>query len=354
MKPSPTDKIYPVNGIATLIQALEAEGIPNFDALNKLELSPEQLLSPNTRVSLNQTIQCYRNAMRLSADPYFAYHAGLRFHVSTYGMYGFAILSGTDFRQTARFAEQYHRLTVADAVVGFQDHGAYAKWTIEPIALSSIDSQLYGFVVELYFGIIVSLHRDIMELSFQPSELLVTYPPDLERESAANIFSCGVRFSTNENALVLNKKWLDGPAKFGNAVTYQEVTKLCDQLMDEMQLRAGLAGSVREVFLANLAQPMGFETVARKLKISARTLKRKLQHEGTSYRKIVNDLRTQLAIKYLRDTELTVADVASCVGFSDPTSFRNAFRRWTDETPSEFRQRIKNTEEITDTIISRT
>jgi hypothetical protein len=68
MKRSPTDKIYPVNGIATLIQALEAEGVSNIDAMSKLELTSKELHCPSTRVSLNQIIQSYRNAMRYSAD----------------------------------------------------------------------------------------------------------------------------------------------------------------------------------------------------------------------------------------------------------------------------------------------
>ena len=342
MKPSSTDKIYPVNGIATLIQALEAEGVPNFDALDKLELSPEQLLCPNTRVSLNQIIQCYCNAMRLSADPYFAFHAGLRFHVSTYRMYGFGLLSGTDFRQTARFAEQYHKLAVADAVIGFEDKGACAKWTIAPATLPSIDSNLYRFIVELYFGVVISLSRDVMGPTFMPRELCVTYGSDSGIESGAKVFECRVLFGQNENALALDKEWLDGPTQVGNKVSFQEAIELCDQLIEEMHFKIGIAGSVRDALLANLAQPIGFEALARRLRISERTLKRKLRLEGTSYRKIVDDLRTQVAIKYLRDTELAIIDVASHLGFSDPGNFRDAFRRWTMETPSEFRHRIKN------------
>lgn len=96
-----TDKIYPVTGIATIVASLAAEGISPSDALAGIHLSPPELGSPATRVSLSQVIQCYRNAGDLSSDPHFAYHAGLHFHVSTFGMYGFAILSSTDFRQAA-------------------------------------------------------------------------------------------------------------------------------------------------------------------------------------------------------------------------------------------------------------
>ena len=69
-----------------------------------------------------------------------------------------------------------------------------------------------------------------------------------------------------------------------------------------------------------------------------RTLKRRLHEQGTSYRKIVNELRAQIAIRYLRETDLTIEDIASCLGYSEATNFRQAFRRWTKATPQQFRQ----------------
>src|SRR5208282_1309451 len=102
IKAGPDERIYPVAKIATIVDALAAEGVSPADALKGVHLSQSAISSPATRVSLNQVIECYCNAVRLSRDPRFACHAGLRFHVSTYGMYGFAILSSTDFRQAMR------------------------------------------------------------------------------------------------------------------------------------------------------------------------------------------------------------------------------------------------------------
>ena len=338
MKPSPADKIYRVTRTATIVESLEAEGLDAFDALKDVHLSPTQLRSPETRVSLNQILQCYRNAIRFSLDPFFAYHTGLHLHFSTYGMYGFAILCSTDLRQTARFAEQYQQLGTAEADIKFKEEADYAAWTVEPAPLPSIDAELYKFIVELFFGSAVSLSRDVMGYAFIPRELHVTYGSAADTKSSADVFGCPVLFGHTENALVFDKQWLDGPAELGNEITYREVLRLCDQLLEEMRIKIGIAGTVRKALLINLAQPMSFDTVARRLKTSTRTLKRRLREEGTSYRKIVAELRTQLAIKYLRDTELPLEDIASSLGFRDATNFRHAFRRWTKKTPGEFRR----------------
>jgi len=343
MKPSPTDKVYPVARIAPILRSLEDEGVAASDALRR-SISPSQSRSPATRVSLNQIIECYRNAIRLSLDPFFAYHTGLRFHVSSFGMYGFAILSSTDFRQASRFAEQYQQLAFSTVDIRFKEETDYAVWTIEPAPLPSVDATLYKFIVEMQFGIATSLHRDVIAPSFAPRELHVTYESVAETKSYAAVFGCPVRFRQKKNAFVLDKHWLDGPAKLGNELTYLELIKICDWLLDQMQLRVGIAGSIREAFLINLAQPTTLDAIARRLKLSKGTLKRRLREDGTSYRKVVDELKTQLAIKYLRDTDLTVEDIASSLGFSDATNFRHAFRRWTKKTPGEFRRPSKSSQ----------
>ena len=158
-----------------MVNALQAEGVDSGPALQSGDLSDRDLTSPSTRVSLNQIIRCYRDAMRLAPEPGFAYRAGLRFHPSTYGMYGFAILSSTNFRQTMRFAERYHQLATPLAAISFKEEGECGEWTIAPLPHPDIDAALYRFLVEHQFGIHASLHRDVMGLSFRPRELKVVY-----------------------------------------------------------------------------------------------------------------------------------------------------------------------------------
>jgi transcriptional regulator GlxA family with amidase domain len=140
--------------------------------------------------------------------------------------------------------------------------------------------------------------------------------------------------------LVFDARWLDGTPRLGNELTYSALTKLCDELLDDFQLHAGLAGKVREVLLRNLAQPMGFEEIARRLAMTPRTLRRRLQEENTSFRSVVDELRMRVAIKYLRDTELPIEHIAASLGFSETANFRHAFRRWTENAPSEFRRML--------------
>lgn len=337
IKPGPDDKVYPVIKLATVIEALAAEEIPARDALAGVRLSKEAISSPTTRVSLNQVIESYRNAVKLSRDPHFAYHIGQRFHLSAYGMYGFAILSSMDYRQTMQFAEKYHQLATPLTELHFREQSGCGVWTITPMPHSRIDGSLYKFLVEMQFGICVSLHRDIMGPSFAAREFHVTYGAPDDAAKYQPIFGCPVLFGEPENRLVFDATWLDGTPKLGNDITYTTVIELCDRLMDELQLGAGVAGKVRRVLLTNLIRPHSFGDIARDVNMSERTLRRKLREGNTSFRKLVDQLRMEMAIKYLRDTNLTVEAISASLGFSDAANFRQAFRRWTKAAPHAFR-----------------
>jgi AraC-like DNA-binding protein len=321
-----------------VVDALKAEGVSPGDSLAGVQLSEAQLRSPTVRVSIDQVIQSYSNAIRISRNPHFAFDLGLRFHVSTYGMYGFAILSSTNFRQTMAIAMKYHQLAAPLVDIEFTEQAGVAAWTMLPKSYPRIDAALYQFIVEHQTGVHLSLHRDVMGPSFSPQEIRFSFPRPRDERTDTAVFGCPVHYGDAEDKLLFDATWLNGIPKFGNDVTHSEIRGLCDNLLNELKLSAGLAGQVREIILARLEQPASFELAASKLKMSTRTLRRKLELEGTSFRELVDELRAQVAIRYVRDTDLTVEDVAFRLGFSDAAAFRHAFRRWTNGSPQGFRR----------------
>jgi AraC-like DNA-binding protein len=339
------ERIYSATKIAAVVDALAAEGVSVAETLQGTGISHDSLNSPTTRVALDQIIECYHNATRLTRDPDFALHLGLKVHVAAYGMYGFALLSGTDFRKIMQAAMRYHRLVAPLAEIAFREDGERASWSMSPVTHPRIDAKMYRFLVELQIGTHWSLMRDVMGQSFAPQEVAVTFGPPGDIEAYEAAFGCPVQFNSAHNRLVFDSACLNGRPEHGNEITYSSVVRLCESLLAELERRAGAAGKVREILLVNLMRPTSFETVASRLHMTTRTLRRKLDDEGTSFRKLVSELRMEMAVKYLRDTELTIDDIAYSLGFSEAAIFRRAFRRWTHRTPSEFRdlgQSVRN------------
>jgi AraC-like DNA-binding protein len=331
------EKLYSAAKMAAVVDALIEGGVAGDQALDGSGVSFDELHSPRTRISRNQLIKCYRNAIALSRDPLLPFTIGSRVHLSAYGMYGYAMLCSTDFRRTMDFAIRYHQLATPLASISFEERDRLGIWTIEPVVHPKIDSQLYRFVTELQIATHISLHQDIMGQLFRPREIGLTYRPPADFGITEALAGCPIGFGQATNQMVFDSTFLDEAPRLGNRTTYPAIVALCDDLLEDLALRTGLAGKVRKALLLDVANRPTFEDVAKQLKTPSRTLRRQLRLQNTTFRQLSDELRAYVALRYLRDTKMTNEDIAFALGFSDAANFRHAFRRWTEKAPNDFR-----------------
>ena len=147
-----------------------------------------------------------------------------------------------------------------------------------------------------------------------------------------------VRFDRPANRLVFPAAALATPLRTADPVALQLARAQCERELAAM-VDAGLAGRVRA---ALLAEPSGFPSVtavARRLHLSTRTLKRKLADQGTTYSELLDGARRERALLLLDNRELSLAEVAARVGYTEVPNFTRAFRKWTRTTPAAYRAR---------------
>lgn len=331
------DKIHEPTKLAAVFDTLVSQGLSTAEILRGIDITPEQVHSPKTRISLTQLTGAYQNAIRLSADRHLPYRIGATIHISTYGMYGYALLCCPDFRKAMEFAAKYHALAAPLAAIEFSEERSGAAWNIEPTANAVADRRLYRFIAELQIGVHISLMRDIMGAGFMPREISLAYPQANDFGLTAELVGCEVRHAQPANRILFDTKWLDQPATLGNRTTYPAILALCDELLDDLKLRTGAAGKIRAILLRDIADPPTFAATAKLLHVSTRSLRRQLQQQGLSFRALHDEIRTQLALRYLSNTDMANEDIALALGFSDAANFRRAFHRWTNKSPSEVR-----------------
>jgi AraC-like DNA-binding protein len=333
-----SEKLYEPTKLAAIVDTLVSEGVPPADALRNVGVPIDKLHDPATRISIKQLLTACQNAGHLSQNRHLPYGIGAGVHVSAYGMYGYAILCSTSFRRAMEFATTYHPLATPLAAISFSEEPGRAIWTVEPLEHSDIHEQLYRFIVELQIGIHTSLHRDVMGQTFAPREITLAYQPTGDFFLTEELAGCPLRFGQSANRIIFDSKWLDEPPRFGNRITYAATLATCDDFLNDLSLRSGAAGKVRDILLRNLAGRKTLSDAAQMLGTTSRTLSRQLRDQGTSFRTLSDQLRSQAAMKYLRETTMTNEHIASALGFVDEANFRHAFQRWTGKTPSEYRR----------------
>ena len=98
--------------------------------------------------------------------------------------------------------------------------------------------------------------------------------------------------------------------------------------------------TIRGAIMQRITQgPPHIEEIAASCPLKTRTLQRRLAEAGTTYSRIVDEVRFQAACRLLEDSSLPLAEIASALGYSDPANFTRAFTRWTGTTPRAYRQR---------------
>jgi hypothetical protein len=240
-----SDRVYEPTKLAALFDILLDEGCPVDEILRGIHLSVDEVHSPKSRISLSDVMSACKNAIRLSNDPNLPYRIGTSIHISAYGMYGFAILCCPDFRKAMTFAELYHALAAPLATIEFVEKEGVASWIIEPNAPAATEPQLYRFLTEMQIGIHISLMRDIMGPQFIPDQISLAYQAADDFSLPKDQIGCRLSFACQTNQMIFRSAWLDQAATLGNKTTYPAVVNLCDDLLNDLESRIGVAGEIR-------------------------------------------------------------------------------------------------------------
>jgi AraC-like DNA-binding protein len=152
------------------------------------------------------------------------------------------------------------------------------------------------------------------------------------------VFRAPVHYGCPRNELVLDRTSLDRPQRHAEQRLLAILDRQLGALLSELPESRCFRDEVKRCVMDELPEgdPV-VAAIARKLHMSARSLQRRLQNEGTSFAEVLSDLRRDRALRYLRDRRISISEVAFLLGFLDVTAFHRAFKRWTGSTPTEYR-----------------
>lgn len=151
--------------------------------------------------------------------------------------------------------------------------------------------------------------------------------------------AAGVRFDRPEALVRVSHDFLVAPLKSPNPVLMQVLEQHAERMLARLPQQEAIVETVRKAIVAALREgEPDIEKISAKLACSSRTLQRRLQQAGTSFRAELNLVRHELAVSYLRDPRLQIVDIALLLGYSEHSAFTRAFRERTGITPQQARQ----------------
>jgi AraC-like DNA-binding protein len=334
------EKRYPPLRIAIAVQTLVESGLSESHLLDDTGLDMQALADPDTRVSSLQLLNVVRNAVRLSCGTDAGLRIGLRYHASCYGMLGYAVLCSATMRQAFDTTVRYNRLGNSMLDAQWIETPESAIWVIPSVnelRLPDMSPALYWFVRDMCLAAYVTVFKDVMGAWCIPLKVSLTGSQPPHADLLAHALGCPLEFNQKRNELHYPATWLERAPQLANPITAAQISNTCSRMLEEFKWQSGITRRVYHELTCTPGRFPEIEAVAATLCMTSRTLRRKLEAEGTSYTDLLDNVRHALAMDFLNTSALGVDDIAAALGFSDSASFRRAFKRWTGKSPTAFR-----------------
>lgn len=302
--------------------------------LGRSGLTEDELASAPVEVDAARFAALIGDAYALTGQPALGLFVGQRLVLASHGMVGFAAMSSRTVREGLELIARFTRLrtslismvierTASGIRVRFEENRpleALARPVLEAIVLS-VAKELGPFSGG-------ACRVDRVAFSFAEPDYAAL---------ARRLFGCEVHYGASWTGLEVPLQGLDAPLTTGDPEALMEAARICERELERVTASTSMGSRVRQLLMKEEGRFPSLPSTARSLRLTPRTLHRRLEAEGTSYGAILDDARHALAVEHVRAGRLSVKEIAHRLGYSDVANFRRAFKRWEAAPPSALR-----------------
>lgn len=302
--------------------------------LEKAGVSPVDLARPDTRLPHRLVMSILEAWVEHTGDESIGLRAGASVEPGDLDAMEYAARSCATQREAMECAARYTHLVNEAAEVSIIDFGEHALWRYRITDGVPQPRAANDFVIASAAGFSMRCGR----IDRMPVEVHFMHDAPADPGAYAAFSASVVRFGMPHNGYVLEKAVLDAPTRGGNVRMHAAFENYARELSERAAL--GVRSRARDAIVARLGSgDMCMESVAASLAMSVPTLRRRLEDEGTTFTNLVDDVRRNLAERYLRDSSRSISEIATLLGFAHAPAFHKAFRRWKGVTPTAHRAR---------------
>jgi AraC-like DNA-binding protein len=304
--------------------------------LQREGITPKDFANPDTRVRHRAMMELLAAAVERLGDPTLGLRAAESVEPGDFETLELAYRSCADMREAIKCAGRYMFLMHGAQETRLLEYDERAVWEVRitddveqlPAANDFALASTCG-IARRYTG----QHNVLHEVHFRHAEAT-------SQSAYARVFEgAEIKLGMPHNALVFARSHLDAPMSLAHAGLKHAFELHANAAIERIRRSQSMGGRVRQLLLAHLAAgDVSMAGIARRMALSVATLRRRLADEGTSHSQLLDEVRRELAERYLADRNLAIGEVAFLLGFSHVTAFYKAFRRWSrGPTPAAFR-----------------
>jgi AraC-like DNA-binding protein len=316
-----------------LWRALEATGHDCEQLFRSAGLSTSLISDGKTRIPASQGRRLMNRVIEATQDPCFGIVVGQHWHPAAMQALGYAWLSSATLDAAIGRLQRYFGVVTTVMTLTTRHDADTTTMTLELADPTLLAPSALAY--DAWLAVIVEMCRTCAGAQFGPQSVSLQHgrPPCAQRMD--EFFGTPVRFDAEANELVFARSDLERPLPTANL----EIARAADRIMDQQYPRGALetfSEQVRAVLVHMLpAGEIDEREVARELNTSPRTLQRRLAAEDHTFRGLLDEVRRSLAVAYTTEGRMSIKEISYLLGFSAPSNFTRAFKRWTGQAPSQ-------------------
>ncbi len=316
-----------------IASVLEEYGIDPAVVFEACDVRLPNTTDPMLRMSSDEINRLFKESVRVTGSLLFGLQAGRSVRPGNLHALGYALMASTSLRDFCQRVSAFSKIASQSADIHIEETSREVR-----LISSLVESGLCWEIHDAFAALVVSFIRFIGIPTFRPLRLELMRPePEGDIGEYEAFFNCPIYYNCPDDVVAFSQEQAGMRLQGGNAELANMHDKKMMQYLSEIE-ENDVVNRVRAVIVSGLSvRIITREHVARKLCMSSRNLQLKLANEGTSFNKILDSTRQSLGMGYLGESTITVTEASYLTGFSDACNFTRAFRRWTGQSPSEFR-----------------
>jgi AraC-like DNA-binding protein len=305
--------------------------------LKEVGLQKADLSNPDNRLPQTPVFHLMERAASLTADASYGLRLAASLDPRDRGLLGFIVLNSPTLIDAMTNIQRFYK-------VGREGHDCEIERYSPHVAFRFrvADSALrrLSHTSEYLAATVVQGCRDLTCQAISPVRVEFIHDKPDDRVEYVEFLGCPVKFGAEWNAVIYAEETTRLPVKGANAMLLEVLEATCQKLLGPAPEARDLVREVRRLIIERLPTgSAGIGAIAGQLGMSSKTLERRLAEKGESFSALLDWTRFNAVTHYLRDSDMRLTQVAYLVGFTESAALVRAFKRWTGETPSRFRER---------------
>jgi AraC-like DNA-binding protein len=301
-----------------------------------LGTTPTSLSNPDQMINATKIYKLWEAIFIHTKDPEIAIKISSFRRTPPSDSYGFLFMTSPNIQDALEMSFRYLHLRATTATYRMEEPDIKTVKLIQD--RNGADCIGLRLAVESTTSDMALRLRELIFEEVLPHKITFTHAPVGQHALHERVLGGPVLFRSTENAIWLPKKILSMPLRHGNpALASYFRTQVEVALSQRQDSGKDLTSEIRRLLAVDLARVPSLEKIAQALRLGERTLRRRLEEEKTSFQRVLDDLRVGVARRHLQQQRISISEVAYLLGYSEPSAFHRAFKRWTGQTPTEFR-----------------